>query len=75
MKRRERLETMRLIEEFMILANVAAAELLEARRTPLLYRVHESPDSEKLRAFQEFVESLGFRFPLGRIYAREASIA
>ncbi|MFZ1990379.1 MAG: ribonuclease R [Alphaproteobacteria bacterium] len=64
-KRRERLETMRLIEEFMILANVAAAELLEARRTPLLYRVHESPDSEKLRAFQEFVESLGFKFPLG----------
>jgi len=64
-KRRERLETMRLIEEFMILANVAAAELLEARRTPLLYRVHESPDSEKLRAFQQFVESLGFKFPLG----------
>jgi ribonuclease R len=64
-KRRERLETMRLIEEFMILANVAAAELLETRRTPLLYRVHESPDTEKLRAFHEFVESLGFKFPLG----------
>jgi ribonuclease R len=61
---RERLESMRLIEEFMVLANVAAAELLESRRAPLLYRVHESPDSEKLRAFQEFVESLGFKFSL-----------
>ncbi len=62
---RERLESMRLIEEFMIIANVAAAELLEQRRTPLLYRVHETPDSEKLRAFKEFVESLGFKFSLG----------
>ena len=41
---------MRLIEEFMILANVAAAETLEKARTPLIYRVHEEPSKEKLFA-------------------------
>jgi ribonuclease R len=63
--RRERLETMRLIEEFMIQANVAAAELLEAKRLAFLYRVHEPPDNEKLNAFRQFVESLDFTFPAG----------
>jgi ribonuclease R len=62
---RPRYETMRLIEEFMIQANIAAAEILEARRSPVLYRVHEPPDQEKLRAFKDFVEGLGFKFPLG----------
>ena len=45
----ERLDAHRLIEEFMILANVAAAETLEARKTALLYRVHDEPSVEKLR--------------------------
>ncbi len=45
-----RLDAHRLIEEFMIQANVAAAEELEAKKTPLLYRVHEPPSDEKLRA-------------------------
>ena len=40
---RERLESMKLIEEFMVLANVAAAEALEQARTPLIYRVHDTP--------------------------------
>ena len=40
---RERLESMKLIEEFMVLANVAAAEALEKARTPLIYRVHDTP--------------------------------
>ena len=39
---RERLESMKLIEEFMVLANVAAAEALEKARTPLIYRVHDT---------------------------------
>jgi ribonuclease R len=56
---RERLEAHRLIEEFMILANVAAAETLEKRKSPLLYRVHEEPDPEKLDALREVVESVG----------------
>ena len=45
---RERLESMRLIEEFMIMANVAAAETLEQAKQPLIYRVHEEPSKEKL---------------------------
>ena len=44
----ERLDAHRLIEEFMILANVAAAETLERRKTPLVYRVHDQPSLEKL---------------------------
>ncbi len=43
----ERLEANRLIEEFMILANVAAAETLEKARVPLIYRVHDEPGIEK----------------------------
>ena len=45
-----RLDAHRLIEEFMISANVAAAETLEAKRSPLIYRVHDSPSKEKLAA-------------------------
>ena len=65
-RQRERLNSMRLIEEFMIEANVAAAELLEAKRMRPLYRVHEPPTDEKLKAFKDFVESLEFKFPLGQ---------
>jgi len=43
---RERLESMKLIEEFMVLANVAAAEALEKAKTPLIYRVHDTPSKE-----------------------------
>jgi hypothetical protein len=49
---------MRLIEEFMILANVAAAETLEKARVPLIYRVHDEPSLEKVEALREFLESL-----------------
>jgi hypothetical protein len=40
---RDRLDAHRLIEEFMVLANVAAAEELMSRRAPLIFRVHEEP--------------------------------
>ena len=53
---RERLDAHRLIEDFMILANVAAAETLEAKKLRLLYRVHEEPSPEKLEALREIVE-------------------
>ena len=46
---RERYDAHRVIEDFMILANVAAAEKLEAKRMNLLYRVHEEPNPEKSR--------------------------
>ncbi len=49
---RERLESMKLIEEFMVLANVAAAEVLEQRKTPLIYRIHDHPSQEKLFGFR-----------------------
>jgi len=61
--RPERLEAHRLIEEFMIQANVAAAETLEAKRAPVVYRVHDAPSKEKLTALREFLESLGLKLP------------
>src|SRR6185369_580337 len=54
----ERLEANRLIEEYMILANVAAAETLEKARIPLIYRVHDEPAIEKLNALREFLATL-----------------
>jgi ribonuclease R len=59
----ERLEAHRLIEEFMIQANVAAAETLEARRSAVVYRVHDAPSKEKLTALREFLDSLGLKLP------------
>ena len=58
-----RLEAHRLIEEFMIQANVAAAETLEARRTPLIYRVHDAPSPEKIIALAEFLTTLDISLP------------
>ncbi len=59
----ERLEAHRLIEEFMIQANVAAAEALEAKKSPLIYRVHDAPSSEKLVALSEFLASIDINAP------------
>ena len=59
----ERLDAHRLIEEFMILANVAAAETLERLRVPLIYRVHDQPDPERVNALREFLQSLGISLP------------
>ena len=56
---RTRLDSHRLIEEFMILANIAAAEELESRRQPCLYRVHDQSDPEKLAALRDFLDELG----------------
>ena len=58
-----RLDAHRLIEEFMIAANVAAAEQLEAKRTPLIYRVHDQPSTEKLSSLSEFLGTLGLKLP------------
>jgi ribonuclease R len=59
----ERLDAHRLIEEFMILANVAAAETLERAKTPLIYRVHDEPSPEKVHALHEFLATLNISFP------------
>ncbi len=58
----ERLDAHKLIEEFMILANVAAAETLERARTPLVYRVHDEPSMEKVVALREFLATLDISF-------------
>src|SRR5580693_8188447 len=58
----ERLDAHRLIEEFMILANVAAAEMLEKKSLPLIYRVHDEPTLEKVHALQEFLKTLDLPF-------------
>jgi ribonuclease R len=54
----ERLDAHRLIEEYMIQANVAAAEELEKHRVPLLYRIHDAPSEEKVTALKEFLATL-----------------
>lgn len=59
----ERLAAHRLIEEFMILANVAAAETLEKAKSPLIYRCHDEPSLEKMRALGEVLASIGIKLP------------
>lgn len=59
-EKRERFDAHRLIEEFMILANIAAAEMLEQRKVARIYRVHDAPDPEKLEAVRYYLESLGY---------------
>ncbi len=59
----QRLDSHRLIEEFMILANVAAAEAIERAHTPLVYRVHDEPTLDKLNALREFLATLGISLP------------
>lgn len=62
---RERLESHQLVEEFMILANVAAASALEDKDAPCVYRVHDRPSAEKLDSTRDFLKELGFALPKG----------
>jgi ribonuclease R len=59
----ERLEAHKLIEEFMILANVSAAETLEKAKSDLIYRVHDEPSLEKMRALSEVLASIALKLP------------
>ncbi|NOT73177.1 MAG: ribonuclease R [Hyphomicrobium sp.] len=59
----ERLDAHRLIEEFMIQANVAAAETLEAKKSQLVYRVHDAPSPEKLKGLKDFLDTLDMKVP------------
>jgi len=69
---RPRLDSHRLIEEFMILANVAAAEELEHLHQPAMYRVHAPPSDEKLAALRDFLHTQGITLPPGnRIHPRD----
>ncbi len=62
---RPRLDSHRLIEEFMVLANVAAAEELERLRQPCMYRIHPPPSEEKLDALRSFLRGLDIGLPAG----------
>lgn len=62
---RVRLDSHKLIEEFMILANVAAAQALEAKSAPCVYRIHEPPAASRLEALRLFLKPLGFGLPQG----------
>ena len=62
-----RLEANRLIEEFMVLANVAAAETLEEKRQALIYRAHDEPSLEKLNALSEFLASIDIKLAKGQV--------
>ncbi|GHE04626.1 ribonuclease R [Defluviimonas sp. 20V17] len=64
---KERFDAHRLIEEFMVLANVAAAEELIRLRRPLLFRVHEEPSLEKLDALREVAQASGFTLAKGQV--------
>ena len=61
----ERLDAHKLIEEFMIQANVAAAETLEAKKQALVYRVHDSPSMAKQESLREFLATLGMSLARG----------
>jgi len=64
---RERLDAHRLIEDYMIAANVAAAKALEAKKAPVMYRVHEPPSREKLVALKDYLETFDVPFAMGQV--------
>ncbi|WFL77060.1 VacB/RNase II family 3'-5' exoribonuclease [Altererythrobacter arenosus] len=64
---RERFDAHRVVEDFMIAANVAAAKALESKTAPVVYRVHEPPSREKLIALREYLATLGRKLALGQV--------
>jgi ribonuclease R len=64
---RERLDAHKLIEDYMIAANVAAAKALEAKKAPVMYRDHEPPSREKLVALKDYLETFEIQFALGQV--------
>jgi ribonuclease R len=64
---RVQLDAHRLIEDFMIAANVAAAKALEAKKAPCMYRDHETPSREKLIALRDYLETFGQNFAMGQV--------
>ena len=64
---RPRFDSHKLIEEFMVLANVAAAETLEKMKKPCMYRIHGEPSREKLLSLKDFLDSVSIPFSLGQV--------
>lgn len=66
-ERRIRLDAHKLIEEFMVLTNVAAAKALEDKHAPCVYRIHDKPDADRFESVREFVEGFELDFPKGQV--------
>jgi len=64
---RERFDSHKLIEEFMITANVAAAETIQKLKLPCMYRIHDEPPHEKVESLRQFLDSLGIRLARGQV--------
>ena len=64
---RERLDAHRVVEDFMIAANVAAAKALEAKAAPVVYRVHETPSREKLVSLRDYLKTMDRSLSLGQV--------
>lgn len=64
---RERLDAHRVVEDFMIAANVAAAKALEAKVAPVVYRIHEPPSREKLTALKDYLATFDRKLSLGQV--------
>ena len=64
---RERLDAHRLVEDYMIAANVAAAKALEKKKAPVMYRVHEAPGREKLVALKDYLATFDVELALGQV--------
>ena len=65
-EKRRALPAHKLIEEMMIQANVAAAETLEQKKSPLVYRIHDAPSQEKLFALGDFLSTIGMKWSKGQ---------
>jgi len=62
---RDRFDAHKLIEEFMVQANVCAAESLLAKKTPAIMRFHDVPSGEKLKGLADFLPALELKFSMG----------
>jgi len=63
---KDRFDAHKLVEEFMIQANVCAAQALERSDTPLIYRVHEPPEMEKVQGLADFLPALDLKWSMGQ---------
>ncbi len=64
---RQRVDSHRLIEEFMITANIAAAETLGKAGLPAIYRVHDEPPAKNLESFRTFLRSTNLSLAKGQV--------